>query len=434
MTTYRICNQSVEQDSPEWEELIERTYSAKERPVCLCMPGGVQMYVAKIAGKHFIKRMPNSGANHAPTCESYEPPAELSGLGQVLGSAIEENVDDGVTALKFGFSLTKGANRAAPTASGDETDSVKTDGNKLTLRGTLHYLWDQAGFSRWSPGMDGKRNWYVVRKFLHRAALDKRAKGQDLSDILYIPEPFRPDEKDAIAQRRHVQFGKIAGAHKTGRRLNLVIGEVKEITQSRYGYKVVLKHVPDTAFMLNEDIHKRLKKRFNVELGLWDASEDVHLVLIGTFSVGITGIASLEEVAMMTVDLNWIPVESMFDKMLVAKLIELNRRFVKGLRYNLPSSRPLASAVLSDTDPRATALYIVPPGAEDEYTNATQGLIQESDLLSWMWRAGEVEMPALPAAAPPLHVSPKRQQASAPSSRRPTPPGDTTMPIEQDAP
>ncbi|MBV9035044.1 MAG: DUF1173 family protein, partial [Acidobacteriaceae bacterium] len=33
------------------------------------------------------------------------PPAELSGLGEVLGSAIQENVNDGTTSLKFAFSL-----------------------------------------------------------------------------------------------------------------------------------------------------------------------------------------------------------------------------------------------------------------------------------------------------------------------------------------
>ncbi len=404
MTRYRIANQSTEPGWPEWESQLEKAYAEKERPRCMCQQAGVEMYVAKIAGKLFIKRMPNSGAQHAPGCESYEPPSELSGLGQVLGTAIEENVDDGVTALKLGFSLTKGANRAAPTASGEESDSVKTDGNKLTLRGCLHYLWEQSGLNRWSPAMDGKRNWFVVRKFLHRAAMDKRAKGQDLAEVLYIPETYRVDDKDAIAQRRHVQFGKISGAHKTGRRLNLLIGEVKEIGQSRYGYKIVLKHVPDASFMLNEDIHKRLLKRFNAELGLWDAAEDIHLVIVATFSVGITGIASVEEAALMTVDINWIPVESMFDKLLVHKLAEQGRRFVKGLRYNLASSRPLASAVLADTSPLATALYIVPPGAEDDYTNATQGLIQESLLSSWLWRAGEQEMPELPAKAPPPHA------------------------------
>lgn len=424
MSRYRVGNSVVEPETPEFDGAIERAYAARERPRCQCQPTGVAMYIAKVAGKYVLKRMPNSGETHAASCDHYEPPPELSGLGQVLGSAIEENVDDGITALKLGFSLSKGGSRPTPTPSATEADSVKSEGNKLTLRGTLHYLWEQAGFNRWVPGMADRRSWFVLRKYLLRAATDKRAKGQDLSEILYIPEQWRPDEKDAIAERRHVQFSKIAGASKVGRRLNLVIAEVKEIGPGRYGHRIVFKHAADAAFMLAEDIHKRMQKRFAAELGLWDSGQDVHLVLVGTFSVNATGVASIEELALMTVDLNWIPVESMADKMLVAKLIDRDRRFVKGLRYNLPSTTPLASAVLNDTEPKATALYIVPHGAEDEYAAATQTLIRDSALDSWVWQAGEQEMPPLPAAvhspAPPAKSSREYQSdRSSLSQRRP---------------
>ena len=45
---------------------------------------------ARLAGLdegYIVKRMPDTGSHHAPDCPSYEPPAEFSGLGQVLGSA-----------------------------------------------------------------------------------------------------------------------------------------------------------------------------------------------------------------------------------------------------------------------------------------------------------------------------------------------------------
>lgn len=411
---YRVGSQIVMPDTPEFEPAIERAYASKERPQCMCQPIPISMYIAKVAGKFILKRMPNSGETHSAYCDHYEPPPELSGLGQVLGSAIDENVDDGVTALKLGFSLSKGGTRPSPTPSATESDSVKSDGSKLTLRGTLHYLWEQAGFNRWTPGMQDKRSWWVIRKFLLRAATDKRAKGQDLAEILYVPEQWRSEEKDQIAERRQVQFSKIAGAQKVGRRLNLVIAEVKEIGPSRYGHRILFKHAADAPFMLSEDIHKRMQKRFDGELGLWAAGQDVHLILVGTFSVAVNGIASIEELALMVVDLNWIPVENMPDKMLVSKLVEKERRFVKGLRYNLPSTTPLASAVLNDTDPKATALYIVPHGAEDEYATATQGLISESSLDSWVWRAGEQEMPAFPAAyVPPRAYRTAEQSAAA---------------------
>ena len=438
MATYRIGDDRFNSDTAEFDTAVESAYLRRERPRCLCLPpDGVEMYVAKVAGRHIVKRMPNTGAQHAPGCDSYEPPAELSGLGQVLGTAIEENVDDGFTALKLGFSLSKGGSRSAPSSPSSESDSVKTDGNKLTLRGALHYLWEQAGFNRWMPGMEGKRSWYVIRKFLLRAAQDKRAKGQDLLQMLYIPEPFKQEDKDGIAQRRQVQFAKIAGAHKAGRRLNLVIGEVKEISETRFGHKVLLKHVPDIWFMVNEDMHRRLQKRFSTELGLWDAAEDVHLVIIGTFGVGVTGIPSLEEVALMTVNAHWIPIETLYDKNLVDQLVAGRRKFVKGLRYNLPSSRPLAAAVLADTAPQATALYVVPPGAEEVYADATEGLIAQSELASWLWKAGDQQQPPLPPAAGPANApraasnpppKPAPKPSTAPTAAPAAPPPSTPEP------
>ncbi len=354
------------------------------------------MYVARLNGRHIIKRMPNSGGQHAPACDSFEPPAELSGLGEVMGTAIQENPEVGQTALKLDFSLTKIAGRAAPTPNGQEADSVRTDGNKLTLRGLLHYLWEEAGFNRWSPGMAGRRSWYVIRRYLLTAADGKVAKGDALGDSLYIPEPFSLEHKAEIEQRRMAHLGKARAMDKGGRRLMMVIGEVKEIAPSRYGYKIVFKHLPDFHFMVNEDLHKRLRKRFDMELALWDAMETTHLMAIGTFGVGASGVASLEEVALMLVTENWIPFDSTYEKAVIDAMTQSGRRFFKGMRYNLPPSRPLACVVASDTEPLPVAMYVLPPGSNDDYINALTALMEESKLGRWLWRAGEGEMPALP--------------------------------------
>ena len=397
MAIYQVGHRSIHSDDPALPEVLAGIYSAHVRPLCLCRTPGIEMYVAKVEAKYIVKRMPNSGSDHAAACDSYEPPPELSGLGQVIGSAIQENPDEGTTALKFAFALSKGASRAAPVASGKETDSVKTDGNRLTLRGTLHYLWEEAGFNRWTPLMAGKRSWYVIRKYLLQAAEDKTAKGDSLAGMLYIPESFNVEKKYEITQRRMTQMMQIAAQGNGSRRLMLVIGEVKEIAQSRYGHRIVFKHLPDCHFMMNDDLHKRLLKRFDMELGLWDALEGTHLMMIGTFSISATGVASLEEVALMCVTENWIPFESTFEKMVIDALTQQSRRFLKGMRYNLPSSRPLACAVVSDTVPEPTAMYVVPPGASDDYADAVDYLIAESSLQSWKWLAGNAPMPPLPA-------------------------------------
>lgn len=396
MHRYRISEQNVDIDDLQFAVLLEEVYGSKNRPLCLCREPGVEMYVAKVDGKFQCKRMPNSGPAHAPACDSYEAPPELSGLGQVIGAAIQENPENGITTLKLDYALTKSASRAAPIASGIEADSVKTDGNKLTLRGTLNFLWDQAQLNKWFPAMQGKRTWFVIRKYLIIATENKIAKGSSLGNILYIPEAFSADKKEEIAQRRASQLMAVATPQNGSRRLMLAIGEVKEIAVSRYGYKILLKHAPDFPFMINADLHKRLKKRFEAELGLWDAMDDVHLIIIGTFGVSVTGIASFEEVALMTVTEQWLPIEHAFDKALIETMVRDNRRFMTGMRYNLPSTRPLACAVASDTNPDPTAMYIVPPGASDEYNDALDDLVKGSKLTPWIWRVGVAGMPPLP--------------------------------------
>ena len=397
MTAYRFGDEIVSKESDQFNAALASIYKTKERPICLCRSPGTEMYVVHLGDKFYIKRMPNTGGDHDASCSSYEPPAELSGLGEVMGSAIVESADLGTTALKLDFSLKKVSGKSAPEQGDGESDSVRTDGSKLTLRGLLHYLWEEAEFQRWAPSMSGKRNWTVLRKYLLLAAEHKNTKGSSLSDILYIPESFVLDRKDAIAQARTAQMARIAQtAGQTGaRKLMLLVGEVKAISPSRYGHKLVVKHLPDFAFMLNEDIHKRINKRFETELSLWDAIEGVHMIAIATFGVNKAGVATIEEIAMMVTTENWIPFENRSDKTLLDLLTHQERRFLKCMRYNLGGNRPLATVVLIDT-PTPTALYIHQAGGDD-YNEALDELMRDSKMEAWIWHPDQGEMPPLPA-------------------------------------
>jgi hypothetical protein len=81
---------------------------------------------------------------------------------------------------------------------------------------------------------------------------------------------------------------------------------------------------------------------------------------------------------------------------LIDAMARAHRRFVKGLRYNLAQTEPLACLVASDTHPHPTAMYIEPPTATDEYRRALEPLVEESHLASWLWKAVDGQMPALP--------------------------------------
>ena len=310
----------------------------------------------------------------------------------MLGQAIDDDPESGLTALRLDFSLSKSAGRPAPAASaGAGGDTVAADGTKLTLRAMLHYLWDDAGFTQWSPGMEGKRSWKVISWHLRQAARTKTTKGSPLGQKLFVPEPFHTDRKAEIAARRMAAWsGARAQRGSKTTPLMVLVGEVKDIAPSRFGHKMLIKHMPDAPVMLADDIHNRLTKTFADELALWDAEDTRHLVAIVTFSVGPTGLASAERLALMCTDERWLPIANDYDQLLIATAAEQARRFTVGLRYNLAADKPLATLTLTDTDP-ATAVHY---STDHDPTDFTE-LIEAEGLAHWHWHTDD-PLPPLP--------------------------------------
>ena len=390
---YEIAGRRFEIGTRGFAEAVADSHAAHQRPRCMCLVEGIEMYVARLGDGYIVKRMPETGSHHAPDCPSYEPPAESSGLGQVLGSAITEDPTTGETTLKLDFSMSKIAGRTAMPSAGGDSDSVASSGTKLSLRGLLHYLWDQAELTRWQPGFAGRRTWSTVRKHLLQAAENKIARGDSLRTRLYIPEAFSVDQRDPINARRVAQWSQAIAAPGKPQHLMLLIAEVKEIVPARYGFKAVVKHVPDQAFALDEQLYRRLGRRFESALALWGAADDIHMVMIATFSVAAAGIPTIVELSLMPVTRHWLPVEDGYEKQLMERLVADGRSFVKGLRYNLGAEGALASATLTDCEGSAPLLFVVHAGIEDK-----RQYLQMCDpsVPVWQWSPSREAMPALP--------------------------------------
>ncbi|RXV64141.1 DUF1173 domain-containing protein [Burkholderia stabilis] len=421
MQEFELDGQEYDAASNSFLAKLPAAHEAKTRPLCMCSNPRIPMYIARFEGRFQVKRMPGTGGKHKIGCDSYEAPPGLSGFGDVDGSAIVEDPESGEVTLKFGFALAKGAAREMPEPSDNEPDSIKADGKKLTLRGLLHYLWEQAGLNRWSPAMSGKRNWSVVRKYLLLAAAGKNAKKMSLEDMLYVPEMFVGDQKDLIAQRRTEHLARISVSESGKPHFVLVIGELKEITTARFGFKLVIKHLPDYGLMVDEKTKKRIEKVFAPELEIWSAMDGTHLMVIATASLSSTGIATVQEVSMMLTTDSWIPFETLADNTLLKTLAK--RRYQKCLRYNQTAKHPIATALLTDAE-RGTALYVVPADALSGYQAELDVLISESELDAWIWRPGVEAMPPLPLTA---------YDAARASTNRPRPPTPTPAPAPSPA-
>jgi hypothetical protein len=253
---------------------------------------------------------------------------------------------------------------------------------------------NQAELTRWHPGFAGKRTWSTVRRHLLQAAEHMLARGDALRARLYVPEPFSIAEREAINVRRLAQWQHALAVPGKAQYLMLLIGEVKEIVPARYGFKVIVKHIPDQAFAIDEQLYRRLGRRFEPELALWDASDHIHLVMIATFGVGRAGVPAIQELCLMPVTRQWLPVADWFEKRLLERLVGECRSFVKGLHYNLGRSDRIASAVLTDCEGSAPMLFIGPADADESSPDPATGAAGDAPI--WTWRRSGEPMPPLP--------------------------------------
>ncbi|MBV1692349.1 DUF1173 domain-containing protein [Novosphingobium sp. G106] len=388
MQRYQMLDVEIGPDEDGFEAVLARAYSLKQKPQCLCRRDiPLPLYIARRQDSHHLARWPGTGPRHAPTCDHYEAPDFLTGLGQVRGSAIVEDEESGETSLKFAFPLSRGPARAAPSSFTNDKPSVKTNGQKLTMRGLLHFLWDKAELTHWHPKMAGKRNWFVVRRALIQARLGCKVRGDSLTRALFIPETFNLDHKDEIAGRR---LSGLELAYASPDAIMVVIGEVKAIEPARYGEKILVRHLPDWPFLMDADMARRFHKRFAVEEELWRSEEaEGHLVMAASFAVGASGLPQLFEIAVMPVNRHWLPYESHEERALVAKAVQEKRRFVKGLRVNLGLEAPIASIALKDTGAEATAIHLARNMPDPAYDEALAALMRTPGVTHVTWRPGD---------------------------------------------
>lgn len=386
---YRLLGRSVA-EGDELQPMLAKAYAQKAQVLCECRKGtDLPLYISHRNDRYVLARWPGSGARHATACDHYEAPDYLTGMGQVRGSAILDDEASGETALKLGFPLSRGGARLAPAALTNDKPTVKSSGQKLSMRGLLHVLWDRAELTHWHPKMAGKRSWFVVRRALLEAAASCRTKQEALPHVLFVPESFKLEEKEDIRARRRAALERV---YRSRDELMVVVGEIKEIVSAHGAERIVLRHVGDMPFVMDPDMARRFHKRFAGELALWQAqhgakAEQDHLVIAGSFARRREGTFDLIEVALMPVSAEWLPYETSDERYLIAKAVAEKRRFVKGLRVNLDVDTPIASLVLKDTGEEACAVHI--HDRDNEVAEPLEALLAGQGVAHRFWKEGE---------------------------------------------
>ena len=120
------------------------------------------------------------------------------------------------------------------------------------------------------------------------------------------------------------------------------------------------------------------------------------MVVMATFGVGVDLVPAIDELTLMPVTSQWIPVSDAIEQHLVERLVRDGRKFVKLLQYNLADDRPFATAILTDTDNDAVPLFVQQESAEERAAMRMSQLIADAGSRAWTWDPGRDAMPALP--------------------------------------
>ena len=392
---YLINGRELLVDDPTLQEALARIYGTPVRPRCLCVHGGVEMYVSKF-DEFVIKRMPETGCLHRATCPCYEPPASDSGLGQVRGEAIIEHRPD-LIELRLDFPLTRRIGHVRAVEATQSATETKVARKQLSLRGLLHYLWERAGFNRWYPRMQGKRSYAVLRKFLLQACEDIETKGLRLSERVFMPEPFMLDRAAEITIRHRKALALLLSPKApTHFKMMIAIGEMKELKATIVGHQLVVKHLPDCALFVERRAGERAKRIFERELLAWSTGQ-VKLIAACLIHAKQDHCYEVDSLTLMMVTPQWIPVDHVCEKDVVEKLVAEERAFIKSLRYDAPDNARFPNFQLVDAAARPVALDIVSAGLNEGERAAKFTAIDARDPKGWVWDpARDALVPELP--------------------------------------
>ena len=388
---YFIRGRRLRESDPALQEALAQIYGTSERPRCMCVPGGIEMYIAKL-GEYVVKRMPETGGRHHPGCESFEPEPAASGLGELIGRAVVEHTPERVE-LRTSFPLARSAGRSITRIAGQgEPAEVQAQSKGLSLRALLHFLYERAGFNRWYPAMNGKRTQGVLHKYLTLAASGVSLKGVALEERLYVPEPFRLDLKDEIAERRRRKLCSLSlSSDHAQQKLAIVIGEFNGVEEAGTGYEIKVKHMADLPLHVDRTTWEKAARSYAPTLDAVNADVEhkPRVLMALLICAKREHLYEVDSITCMLVSRQWLPLEATHELPLIDALQQQGRKFIKPLRYDLNSTARLASALLLDCDGAPRAMHVISP-----FLNARDRAVKERTVAElgdqcWVWHTDQ---------------------------------------------
>lgn len=345
--------QTEEKYASGWKSTLEKIHKRNGLDVvvsCGCKGKGKKFLCVRhyaSSDTYRLAKYANTGFEHEAQCMYFSLDDKTTGLKGYQHGVIREG-NDGLLVVK----LNSGLNEKDPTTeeSPARPPVQRPEGgqSQMTLVGLHSLLWTEACLNCWHPGMAGKRSDSLVRHRLLEAAQGIRCGKTVIADILLVGT-------DPNSAQAKLQDKKIEGLEGSGKRLLIMS------TMARYDAE---RHEKELAFLplrqfgglplalFSSSIQwANTIRRFPAEYAAWKSGERV-AVLALTSAPDKTRrghSVRVNQIALLHVSKNWIPLDSSYEQLVADKLDAENRNYLKPMRFDASQGEVFPDFVLVDT-------------------------------------------------------------------------------------
>lgn len=200
---------------------------------------------------------------------------------------------------------------------------VHASRKRMRLRALLHYLYQRAGFNRWYPAMEVRRNQGVLHKYLTEAAAGVIVKGVPLDERLYVPEPFRAGIKDQIGERRRRKLGLLLAPQDDVQfKLAILVGEYNGSEPTNFGRRIIIRHMPDVPLFMERMAWERVERIHGAILQARDAdvARKPRVLMAALIYAVREHVYAVDTLSVMLTTDHWIPLEGLQELPLIEAL------------------------------------------------------------------------------------------------------------------
>ncbi len=285
------------------------------------------MYVARRGATYYLARMPGTGMLHGDACPAAEGMNLFSGADAYLPGAMSEQ-PDGRLSVQY------------------------AEGGQVSLEGLLDLLIEVAELNVLRPNT-GARTWREARAALAGGAESIVTPDGDLATQLMLPNAF---SKETYGAERLGQEAFLTVPDC----VRLVCAPLRELRPTAYGWRVVLKHMPDTRFWLSRALGELLVERAG---GTFNPGTPPlpGLALMRTRPGSKPGDFLVTDIAIHRTDRRFMPCLSEQEAQVADELAAACRGMLRPLRFDAPWHRALADYALLDCAGAPLPILVLAP-------------------------------------------------------------------------